>query len=82
MALDCQMPILGTDVLMQKEAAMSGAPVLAPEAKGVEDWERWTSPPEELPAWDLESSPRLYETDLPHPESFHRRLVAWIMNQK
>jgi hypothetical protein len=61
---------------------MSGAPVLAPEAKGVEDWDRWASAPEEVPAWDLESSPRLYETDLADPESFHRRLVDWIMNQK
>jgi hypothetical protein len=66
----------------RKEADMSGAPVLAPEAKGVEDWDRWASAPEEVPAWDLESSPRLYETDLANPESFHRRLVDWIMNQK
>jgi len=61
---------------------MSGAPVLAPEAKGVGDWERWTSAPEALPAWDLESSPRLYEEDLDDPQSFHRRLVDWLMNQK
>ena len=61
---------------------MSAAPVLAPETKGVEDWERWTSNTEEVPAWDLESSPRLYEEDLANPESFHRRLVDWLMNQK
>jgi len=34
------------------------------------------------PAWDLESSPRLYEADLADPETFHRRLVDWLMSQK
>jgi hypothetical protein len=61
---------------------MSGSPVLMPEARGIEDWDRWTSPPQALPVWDLESSPRLYEADLDDPESFHRRLVDWLMNQK
>jgi len=61
---------------------MSGAPMLAPEAKGVENWEPCASSSGEGLAWDLESSPRLYETDLADPESFHRRLVDWIMSQK
>ena len=61
---------------------MSGAPVLTPETRGVEDRGLWTAPSEEAPAWDLESSPRLYEEDLANPESFHRRLVDWLMNQK
>jgi hypothetical protein len=82
MALDCQMPMLGTDDFDLKEAIMSGAPILAPEAKGVEDWEQWSSPTEARPAWDLESSPRLYEADLADPETFHRRLVDWLMSQK
>jgi hypothetical protein len=61
---------------------MSGAPILAPEAKGVTDWDQWTSTSEKVPVWDLESSPRLQEADLADPESFHRRLVDWLMNQK
>ena len=61
---------------------MSVAPILAPETKQVEGWERWTSMGEKRPAWDFESSPRLYETDLDDPTSFHRRLVDWLMNQK
>jgi len=61
---------------------MSGAPILAPEAKGVEAWDQWTSESEKVPVWDLESSPRLHEADLANPESFHRRLVDWLMNQK
>jgi hypothetical protein len=66
----------------QKEADMSGSTVLTLESKRAEGWEHETSVSEELPAWDLESSPRLYETDLDNPESFHRRLVDWLMSQK
>jgi len=65
-----------------KEEDMNASPILAPETRGVEGWERRTSIEEERPAWDLETSPRLYETDLADPESFHRRLVDWLMNQK
>ncbi len=61
---------------------MSGAPILAPEAQRVTDWDQWTSPSGETLIWELETSPRLHETDLADPESFHRRLVDWIMNQK
>ena len=61
---------------------MSGAPILAPEAKGVEGWESTASAAADRPAWDYESSPRLYETDLDDPTSFHRRLIDWLMNQK
>ena len=59
---------------------MSMAPIPAPEAKGVDEWKRWVTDSEEVVAWDLKSSPRLYETDLVDPESFHRRLVDWLMN--
>jgi len=82
MALDCQMPILGRDTLISKEENMNGATILTPEAKGMEDLEQRFYSSETLPAWDLESSPRLYEADLTNPETFHRRLVEWIMNQK
>jgi hypothetical protein len=61
---------------------MSGAPILAPEAKRVDDWHQWTSTSCEIMIWDLETPPRLHEADLADPESFHRRLVDWIMNQK
>ena len=63
---------------------MSGAPTMAPEANGVEGWEQWfgTSGSGESMAWDMESSPRLSETDLADPQAFHRRLVEWLMNQK
>lgn len=63
---------------------MSGAPTMAPEANGVVEWEQWfgDSDSGERLAWDLESSPRLHETDLADPQAFHRRLVDWIMNQK
>jgi hypothetical protein len=61
---------------------MNGAPILAPEAKGVTDWDQWTSPSGNTMIWDLESSPRLHEADLVDPEIFHRRLVDWIMNKK
>jgi hypothetical protein len=57
---------------------------MAPEANGVEGWEQWfgTSDSGENLAWDMETSPRLSETDLADPQNFHRRLAEWIMNQK
>lgn len=61
---------------------MSGAPILAPEARRVTDWDHWTSTSGKTLVWDLETSPRLHEADLADPEIFHRRLVDWLMNQK
>jgi hypothetical protein len=57
---------------------------MAPEAKGVGEWEQWCGMPDSSDslAWDMESSPRLCETDLSDPQDFHRRLNDWIMNQK
>lgn len=61
---------------------MTGAPILAPDAKRMEERRTGSWSGGEIPAWDLDSPPRLHETDLADPESFHRRLVDWIMNQK
>jgi hypothetical protein len=61
---------------------MHGGPLLAPEAKGFTERDGQVNFLEEVPAWDMESSPRLHETDLADPEIFHRRLIDWIMNQK
>ena len=61
---------------------MSGAPILAPEAKRSEDWAYSSSLSGNVPVWDQESCPRLHKGDLDDPESFHRRLVDWLMNQK
>jgi hypothetical protein len=61
---------------------MIGATIPAPGDQTMAGSDQWPSNPERIPAWDLESSPRLYETDLADPESFHRRLVEWIMSQK
>jgi len=61
---------------------MIGATIPRPGDQGTEGCGPWASAQERVPTWDLESSPRLHETDLADPESFHRRLVDWIMNQK
>jgi len=61
---------------------MIGATIVQPGEKEAEGCDQWTSAPGLVPAWDQEAVPRLYATDLDNPESFHRRLVEWIMNQK
>jgi hypothetical protein len=61
---------------------MIGATISLPDEQEAAARERCPAPTEQVPAWDLESSPRLYATDLADPESFHRRLIEWLMNQK
>lgn len=61
---------------------MSGAPILAPEAKRLAERGEGRSATGEVLAWDMDCSPRLHAADLDDPESFHRRLVDWIMSQK
>jgi hypothetical protein len=61
---------------------MIGATILRPADAAAEGCGQWASESEQVPTWDQEASPRLHETDLADPESFHRRLVDWIMNQK
>ena len=61
---------------------MIGATIPQAGEQGVGGSEGRISIAERVPAWDLESSPRLHETDLADPTAFHRRLVDWLMNQK
>ena len=61
---------------------MHGSQFPALEIKETAVWEQKGARSDLTPVWDLESSPRLYITDLQNPEAFHRRLVDWIMNQK
>ena len=61
---------------------MRSGPVLAPDAKTIQSWEKELSPPRRLLAWEAETTPRLEASDLTDPEIYYRRLEAWLMNQK
>lgn len=61
---------------------MTGATMIRPGERESDAYEQRMLEQDLVPLWDLESSPRLYESDLTEPEGFHRRLVDWIMRQK
>lgn len=61
---------------------MGSALSTAPEVKRKECREEAFPCLDEIPLWELESTPRLDVADLPDPTLFHARLVAWLMNQK
>jgi len=61
---------------------MCSAPITASEADRLEAWAKLPSPAGDVPAWEVESTPRLESADLLNPDQFHQRLVNWLMNQK